>query len=104
MKKFLLSSAIATGLLVGCSVSNETEPVPEPVPTTVHQEVGLIPAQACINFPFGTPVPKEFAYSDGKWGYNGKIIAEVRGEDSDFHVCGSPEYIEEIAALERHPE
>ena len=99
MKKFLLTSVIATGLLVGC----EAKPVSEPVPTTV-QEVGLIPAQACINFPFGTPVPKEFAYSDGKWGYNGKIIAEVRGEDSDFHVCGSPEYIEEIAALERHPE
>lgn len=101
MKKHLFASAIVAGLITGC-VSNEAEPVSEPVHTT--QEAGLIPAQACVNFPFGTPVPKEFSYSSGKWWHDGELIAEVRSEDSDFHVCGSPEYISEVINLERHPE
>lgn len=100
MKKFLLTSTIATGLLVGC-VSNEAEPVSEPVHTT--QEAGLIPAQACISFPFGTPVPKEFAYSSGEWWYDGEVIAVVRSEDSDFHVCGNVSWIEEIQSLPLNP-
>ena len=97
MNKLLLSSAIVASLMTGCS---SNEPVSEPVSTTV-QDAGLIPAQACLNFPFGTPVPKAFAYSSGKWGYNGKIIAAVPFEDSDFHVCGTPEYIEGISNLPR---
>ena len=72
--------------------------------TTVVEEVepNLIEPQACVAYPFGTPVPKAFSYSSGFWYYENQVIASVKSEDADFSVCGSVEYINEIQNLPVH--